>query len=261
MKLEVISKYPRERTHPTPLVFLHGAWHAAWCWENVLPYVVNQGYEVHALSLRGHGNSEGREGVRWFSTRGYVDDLQQVIEGLPTPPVVIAHSMGGYVLQKYLETHNLPAGVLIATVPTSGILGMFLRWTGRHPVSILKTFLFLNPWYMVSTPAEAKDVFFSDDYPDDQFVKYYAHIQGEAFLAALDMSLLSPLHPKRVKTPLLVIGAENDRIFTVAEQQKTARTYNSEATIYPHTAHDMMLEPAWQAVTDQILNWLHSRNL
>ncbi|HSB00487.1 MAG TPA: alpha/beta fold hydrolase [Anaerolineales bacterium] len=261
MKLEIISKYPREKTHTAPLLFVHGAWHAAWAWENVLPYVASQGYEAHALSLRGHGNSEGREKLRWHSTKSYVDDLCQVVDGLSSPPILIAHSMGGYVVQKYLEGHNVPAAVLLASVPTAGILGMFLRWAGRHPVSILKTFLLLNPWYMVSKPAEAKDAFFSDDYPDDQFLKYYAHIQGESFIAALDMALLNLIHPKRVKTPLLLIGAENDRIFSVSEQQKTARAYNTEATIYPHTAHDMMLEPGWQTVTDQILHWLHSRNL
>jgi alpha-beta hydrolase superfamily lysophospholipase len=169
--------------------------------------------------------------------------------------------MGGYVVQKYLETHNAPAAVLLASVPTAGILGMFLRWLKRHPVSILKMLLLLDPWYMVSTPAEAKDVFFSDDYPEEEFLKHYALIQGESTLAALEMALLRLPRPKRVKTPVLVIGAEKDRIFTVAEQQKTARAYNTTATLYPHTAHDMLLEPTWQAVTDQILNWLHSHDL
>jgi pimeloyl-ACP methyl ester carboxylesterase len=261
MKLEVISKYPHEKTHSTPLLLVHGAWHGAWAWENFLPYFAEHGYEVHALSLRGHGNSAGREGIRWHSTRGYVDDLQQVADSLSAPPVLIAHSMGGYVLQKYLERHDAPAGVLIASVPTSGILAMFLRWFGRHPVSILKTLLLLNPWYMVSTPAEAKEVFFSEDYPEEKFLKYYPYIQPESMLAAMEMALLRLPHPRKVKTPLLVIGAEDDRIFTVAEQRKTARAYHTEVTLYPHSAHDMMLESSWQAVADCILDWLHARDL
>lgn len=261
MKLEVISKHPREKTHPTPLLLVHGAWHGAWCWEYVLPYFADHGYEVHALSLRGHGNSEGRDGIRWHSVTGYVDDLHQVANSLSAPPVMIAHSMGGYVLQKYLETHSAPAGVLIASVPTSGILAMFLRWFKRHPVSILKTLLLLNPWFMVSTPEQAKEVFFSDDYPDEKFLNYYAYIQSESFVAALEMTFLRLPRPGKVRTPLLVIGAENDRIFTVAEQRKTARAYHTEAILYPHTAHDMMLEPGWQNVADRILVWLHSRNL
>ena len=60
--------------------------------------------------------------------------------------------------------------------------------------------------------------------------------------------------PRKIKTPLLVLGAKNDRVFTVAEQRKT------EAILYD-VAHDMMLERGWRAVVDQILGWLASRNL
>jgi pimeloyl-ACP methyl ester carboxylesterase len=240
---------------------VHGAWHGAWCWENFLPYFAEHGYESHALSLRGHGDSEGRAGVRWYNTSGYVADLKQVVSSLSTSPVLIGHSMGGYVVQKYLETQSAPAGVLLASIPVTGILGMFLRWAKRHPISILKTILLLNPWYMVSTPAMAKDVFFSDGYPDEKFLGYYARIQPESTIMAVEASLLRLPRPKKVKTPLLVIGAENDRIFTVAEQRKTAQAYNTEVTLYPDMAHDMMLELNWRAVAEQILSWLNLQNL
>ena len=46
MELEIISKRPRAKTHPTPLLFVHGAWHGAWCWENFLSYFAEHGYEV-----------------------------------------------------------------------------------------------------------------------------------------------------------------------------------------------------------------------
>jgi alpha-beta hydrolase superfamily lysophospholipase len=78
---------------------------------------------------------------------------------------------------------------------------------------------------------------------------------------ALEAAILNLPRPKRVKTPLLVLGAENDRVFTVAEQRKTARAYETEAIIYPDMAHDMMLEPGWGVVADQILSWFKSHNL
>jgi pimeloyl-ACP methyl ester carboxylesterase len=262
LKLEVVSKFPPEKTHSTPLVMLHGAWHGAWCWEeNFLPFFAEHGYEVHALSLRGHGNSEGREGIRWFSTRDYVADLASVVDRLSTPPVLIAHSMGGYVAQKYLESHIIPAGVLLASIPTVGIIGMLLRMLKRHPGSTLKALLLLNPWYFVSTPALAKDYFFSDDYPDDKFLKYYPYIQPESFRLALEAAFLNLPRPGRVRTPLLVLGAENDRVFTVAEQRKTAQAYKTEAILYPDMAHDMMLEQGWERVANQILKWLDSQGL
>ncbi len=138
MKLEIVSKYPRVKMHSNPLLLLHGAWHAAWCWENFLPYFVDQGYETHAMSLRGHGNSEGKEGIRWFSARDYVADLAQVVDSMSTPPVLIAHSMGGYVAQKYFESHTLPAAVLLSSIPTAGIFKMILRRLKRFPIATLK---------------------------------------------------------------------------------------------------------------------------
>jgi alpha-beta hydrolase superfamily lysophospholipase len=169
--------------------------------------------------------------------------------------------MGGYVVQKYLETHTVPAAVLLASIPTSGILRMILRLLRRHPLSTLKALLLLNPWYFVSTPALAKDVLFSDHFPDEKFLAYYRYIQPESFRLALEATALVFPRPRKVSTPLLVLGAENDRVFTVAEQRRTARAYRTEAILYPDLAHDMMLELGWERVADQILSWLRSRSL
>ena len=36
MKLEMISKYPLQSLHPTPLLFIHGTLHTASCWDEHL---------------------------------------------------------------------------------------------------------------------------------------------------------------------------------------------------------------------------------
>jgi alpha-beta hydrolase superfamily lysophospholipase len=261
MKLEIISVKPTSKTHQHPLVFVHGAWHSAWSWENFLPYFADHGYECYAFSFRGHGASEGGDRLRWFSTHQYVADLEQIVEEMSVPPVLIAHSMGGYILQRYLEQHSAPAGVLLSSLPTVGIFGMMLRMLRRHPGSTLKALLLMNPWYFVSTPALAKDYLFSDNYPNDKFLAYYPRIQPESFRVALEATLLSLPRPAKVRTPLLVLAAENDRVFTKREQEKTAQAYNTKAIFYPNMAHDMMLEAGWQSVADRILDWLQSRNL
>lgn len=96
MKLEIISKYPSGSTHPTPILFVHGAWHAAWCWDvHFLDYFSQHGFAAHALSLRGHGNSEGRDHLRWTRIADYVDDVADTARQLLSPPILIGHSMGG----------------------------------------------------------------------------------------------------------------------------------------------------------------------
>ena len=44
MRLELISHVPQTPTQQTPILFLHGAWHGAWCWEDYfLPYFAQKG--------------------------------------------------------------------------------------------------------------------------------------------------------------------------------------------------------------------------
>ncbi|HZG68660.1 MAG TPA: alpha/beta fold hydrolase, partial [Herpetosiphonaceae bacterium] len=65
MSLELISKQPRSQARSSPVLFVHGAWHGAWCWaEHFLDYFAERGYGAHALSLRGHGGSAGHERLR-----------------------------------------------------------------------------------------------------------------------------------------------------------------------------------------------------
>jgi len=257
MQLEIITQQPENKSHPTPILFVHGAWHAAWCWENFLPYFARRGYVSHAVSLRGHGNSDGREKIRWHSaSRGYVDDIAQVAKTLPSPPVIVGHSMGGYVVQKYLETHSAAAGVLLASIPVSGISGFGRRYFLEHPWQFIKAHLLLNPWNLVETPDLMKDAFFSSNVPPEEIERHFARLQPESFRMELEALFLELPRPGKVNTPLLVLAAENDRVFSVAEQCATASCYRTEAEIFPHMAHDMMLERNWQKVADRILDWL-----
>jgi alpha-beta hydrolase superfamily lysophospholipase len=86
-------------------------------------------------------------------------------------------------------------------------------------------------------------------------------MQPESFRMGLERLLLELPRPSKVKTPILVLAAENDKVFSVAEQCATARCYGTEAEIFPDVAHDMMLEPGWQNVAGRILDWLKDRDL
>ena len=64
LSLEVVSRYPSKGKRCTPLLFVHGAFSAAWIWsEHFLDWFSERGWPVHAVSLRGHGGSEGHESL------------------------------------------------------------------------------------------------------------------------------------------------------------------------------------------------------
>jgi alpha-beta hydrolase superfamily lysophospholipase len=262
MNLEIISKYPDAETRPAPLLFVHGAWHGAWCWdEHFLSYFASKGYHAHALSLRGHGSSEGRNGLRWNRIGDYVADVADVAETMDTPPVVIGHSMGGLVVQKYLESHRAPAGVLLASVPPAGALRTALSIARRHPWAFLKANLGLSLYPVIGTPKLAREAFFTEKTPSETLDKYFACLQDESYLAFLDMLFFNLPKPEKVETNLLVLGAEKDTIFTPYEIEATARAYRAAPEIWAGMAHDMMLDKNWRSVADRIIEWLDYRGL
>ncbi|HEX8683574.1 MAG TPA: alpha/beta fold hydrolase [Ardenticatenaceae bacterium] len=262
MQLEVIEKAPSGDARPTPLLFVHGAWHGAWCWEkNFLPYFTEQGYAVTAFSFRGHGDSEGHDRLRRTRLADYIADVEQVASRFASPPVIIAHSMGGLVAQNYLESHPARAAVLLASVPPRGAIGATLRYVRRHPLHFLKGNLTLSLYPLIETPELTRDAFFSATMPDDLVQAYFEKMQDESYFAFLDMLLFKLPHPQRVKVPMLVMGADNDRLFPRSEVEATARAYGTEAVVFPNMAHDMMLEEDWEGVAERIVGWLGEQGI
>jgi pimeloyl-ACP methyl ester carboxylesterase len=263
MHLDVVTHQPETNARSTPLLFIHGAWHGAWCWtEYFLPYFAEHGYRSHAVDLRGHGNSEGSDRLRWTGITHYVSDVAQVISQLERLPVLIGHSMGGLVVQKYLESdYQIPAAVLLAPVPPTGVMRTTLSIAFRHPIAFLKANATLKLYPIVGTPGLTREAFFSADMPEEKVSTYFNRIQNESYRAFLDMMLLKLPRPGRVKTPMLVLGAANDTIFSHGEIKTSAQAYRTQAEIFPNMAHDMMLETGWQLVADRILGWLEEQGV
>jgi pimeloyl-ACP methyl ester carboxylesterase len=260
--LEVIDKGRCTDEHQVPLLFVHGAWHAAWCWdEYFLDFFADKGYRAQALSLRGHGGSSASKPIRFVSLADYLDDVVTVAENMPTPPVVIGHSVGGSLVQRYLETHQAPAGVLLASTPPRGNPGFSTRWMRRHPWHFTTAAVTGRSLHRVNTPELAREKFFSIHTPEADVVRHSGRLQEDSRRAGLDTPLFARNSPKRVTTPLLVLGAGCDGDITPKELHGTARAYRTKAEIFPDMGHDMMLEPGWQAVAERIDGWLAAQGL
>ncbi|GLE53248.1 alpha/beta hydrolase [Mycobacterium montefiorense] len=259
--LEVIERTPQRESGKAPLLFVHGAWHGAWCYdEYFLDFFAEKGYRALALSLRGHGNSTAPKFPRLCSTADFVDDVDSVARRLPEPPVLIGHFMGGFVVQKYLESHDAPAAVLLASVPPSGITGFLLGRFKRHPWLTVSTLTRMRSLRGIGgTPELAREAFFSASNSDADVARYTALLCEEyAARIAIDMLWVNLPKPHLVTTPLLVLGAEDDACFTQKEVLSTAAAYRTEAEFFPKMSHDVMLDPGWVAVAERIHVWLET---
>jgi len=260
MQLEIISRSP---PHPrsdrrVPLLFVHGACGGAWIWdEHFLPYFAAQGYEAHAFSLRGHGGSGHRKSIRPTSLADYVSDLNQVVQHLGVTPVLIGHSLGGVVVQKWLKHHEARGAVLMGSGPPHGMLPSSFGMLLRNPVLAVQGVLtqILGPW--TASVAATRKMLFSDGLPEARVQRRLARGTPESWRVGFD--LIWPDFPGPTwnrELPLLVLGAEKDFFISPPVVEATARVYGTRAEIIPDLAHAMMLEPGWRCVADRILRWL-----
>ncbi|MBI2313780.1 MAG: alpha/beta hydrolase [Betaproteobacteria bacterium] len=262
-RLELISRLPSGRRRPTPLLFVHGAFTAAWCWDqHFLPYFADLGYEAHALSLRGHGGSEGFEHLSMTSLDDYVDDLASVAEGFATPPVLVGHSMGGIVVQHHLAEGAASGVVLIASVPPEGLMGPALGLALQDPAFFREISMIQHVHPRFATLGGARRALFSEAVPEHLVARHFARMQPESQRAIYDLSLL-PLRLARLRidAPLLVLGAEDDAFFTPRMVRATAHAFGTDAEIFPGMAHAVMLEPGWPRVAGRIGAWLDQQGL
>lgn len=258
-KLEILHRLPAKKARPTPLLFVHGAYAGAWCWdENFLPWFAKQGYAAYAVSLSGHGNSRGRAYLDSFSIADYVEDVAEAVASLPAPPVLIGHSMGGMVVQKYLEDYEVPGVVLMSSVPPQGLLGSALGLALSQPNMMGD----LNRLMGGGQPQmeTLRQAMFHESIEIDRLKRYYHLCQPESHRALWDMSLFNlPSLSRMSRPPMLVMGAEHDMLIPADQVHMTARKYEQPCLILPGLGHGMMLETDWRIAADPILSWLRER--
>ncbi|MCW2784830.1 MAG: alpha/beta hydrolase [Marmoricola sp.] len=248
-----------------PLLFVHGAWHAAWCWdEHFTGYFAALGYDVHTVDLRGHHRGAGAARLPWHSIADYVEDVHAVASRLDRPPVLIGHSMGGFVVQKYLEKHDAAGAVLLASVPPRGVIGVTLERLRSRPRDLLRSLTTFTLYPLVAGPERTRELFYSAGLEEAAVTTYGEALGNESYRAFLDMMLLARPRTARIRrriegtVPLLVVGGELDRIFPAADVLATAAAYGVEAEFLPGMAHNLMLERGWQQVADRIAGWLEA---
>ncbi|MDR2924937.1 MAG: alpha/beta hydrolase [Azoarcus sp.] len=260
--LEIISYPPASaHKHRMPLLFVHGAYLGGWCWEeHFLPWFAERGWDAHAVSLSGHGNSRGREHLDSLSIDNYVSDIIEAVDLLPVPPILIGHSMGGMVVQKYLERAAAPAVVLMASVPPQGLIYSALGLLFTAPQLLGD----LNRIMGGGEPSadSLRDALFHQPVTAEKLDRYWKHSQAESHRAIWDMTLYNLPHTARVyRAPMLVLGAQYDSLISPGQVQMTADAYGTHPEIFLNMGHAMMLERDWEQVAVRIDEWLAGQGL
>ena len=254
-QLEVIKVVPDIMTYHHPLLFIHGAAGGAWYFSHFQDYFKEKGYVTLALSLRGHGQSDGKEDIHHFRLSDYVDDVHKVIKTLDQKPILIGHSMGGAIVQAYLGLYqeHVEQAILLSSAKAGGI-------DGNSPLGLFfsdaRSFLRM----MRKKPGKDKmslddllnETIFSNRFNHDTLLAIKQQLTAESNLVKKD--LLRPYIKEgvHVHVPVHVIGSSGDHIIGLYELEETAKAFQTKPIILNHLCHFLTIDPDWNIVADEI---------
>ncbi|CAI5531690.1 unnamed protein product [Closterium sp. Naga37s-1] len=269
-----------------PLVFIHGRYHAAWCWaDKWMPYLSALGFDCFAISILGQGGSDVPNAPVAGTVQSHAADVSNVIRQLVgRPPVLVGHSFGGLIVQAYLadvakdwESSKddgvpfapLTGAVLACSVPPTGNMELVKRYMCTRPILSIKITLSLAAKLFRSSLALCRDSFFSPALPEAEVKRYQALLSDSSKLPLFDLRLLNAslpvAKPPAYCPPVMVLGAADDVIvryqallsdssklplFDLRRDdqglQETAESFSTAAVALPGTPHDLMLDLGWK---------------
>ena len=258
--MKIVSHFPDNPNSHPPLLFVHGAFCGAWVWEeHFLPYFADNGFESHAVNLRGHDDNGEQGFMHHIGLADYVEDLNEAVAHLDTAPILIGHSLGGVVVQKWLKENDAAGVVLMGSGPPHGMLpsSVGMMWRDPFLVSQLALAQVFGPG--VTLADTARRVLFSDNLPPDVLDRHISRGLAESVRAGFELIWPDlPVPEWNREIPVFVIGAENDFFVSPVMVRATANIYKTEAVIVPDMAHAMMLESNWHVAAEHIMAWLHN---
>jgi alpha-beta hydrolase superfamily lysophospholipase len=221
------------------------------------------GFDVHAIDLIGHGLSPGKRGCI-ESYEGLMDEIEVAMEAMAKrnsdlPWVLWGHSMGGNLVLNYLlRRHRLPqcaisSGPMLqaAKLPSKSFL-----WFARRLAMVM-------PNYQLKAPVDftdcTRDEVQREQMSSDQL--FHKQLSLRLGAALIDSGQWALNHAEQMRTPLLLVHSEQDKITSSRASAEFARRCGKfcELRLLPEQLHDVHRDLGSEAVLAFMCNWLHQK--
>ena len=261
MDVHIVSRKAKKSNGAPPILFIHGAFAGAWCWdEHFMPWFAKAGFDVSAIDLPGRRGRPGYDKLQDFTLSDYLDAVFAAIDSFDEPPILIGHSMGGYLAWRAAEARNVAALVMMAPVPPTGLAAPAMQLLMSNPALAIDVAQ-VHAGQIASVDTLHASLF-SDAVPLSVAERYIGRFQAESRLAVA--GLYAPHLPNVMALwgmPIKVIGAGNDPLIPPAHVHWAGSICGRAAHIYQGMGHGMMLETGWQRVAEDIAQWLVEEGL
>lgn len=249
--LTVLRAMPASRTRP-PVLFVHGYFVDGTVWSQWLEFFAARGVTAYAINLRGRSGSKPTASLGRTSMDDFVEDAARIARDVGATAVV-GHSMGGLIAQKLAERRDVDAAVLVTPAPPRGITVLSPRVAVLH-LKYLPSILLQRPVHpgredlrgvvLNRVPASQQDVLLGRMLPDS----------GRA---GRDMSITGyPVDASRVRCPMLVVAAEDDKFIPPHIVKRIAERYDATLRVVENHGHMVIVEPGWERLAADVERWI-----
>ncbi len=247
------------------IVFVHGLFMNPESWEPWIKHFEAKGYQCYAPSFPFHQGkpSDLRTDINPSLAKVTISDvvksLAHFIDSLSKKPIIIGHSVGGFLTQKLIELDKGVAGICIDSAPPAGVLTFkWSFWKANLPVinpfKGNSVFVPTVKWYQYAfcntmTMEETQLVY-------DQFVVPESRNIPRSMLT----DAYGKINFKKPHHPLLFIAGEKDNIIPSSLNRTNFDAYKDQNSIkafkeFADRTHYICGQKNWEEIADYIDHW------
>ncbi len=217
-------------------ILVHGAWHGSWCWEKVVPLLIQAGHQVETLDLPGHG--QDRTPIREITLAAYTKRVCKTLDAQAEPVILVGHSMGGIVITQVAEERPEKIQTLVyltAFLPQNG--ESLLQVARMNTDSLLTPNLMANEeqgYLTFKEGAPLKEIFYADC-PDEDVARAKSLLVLQAVAPMATPVRITAEHFGRV--PRVYIECLRDRTISPSIQKMMYTATPCQTILSMETSH------------------------
>jgi alpha-beta hydrolase superfamily lysophospholipase len=255
-----------------PVVFIHGLWLHATSWNRWLDLYRDAGYEPIAPGWPGEPDTVrvARENPDLVADTG-IDDavahFAEIIGALDAKPIIIGHSFGGLLAEKFLGQDLAAAAVAIDPAQIKGVLPLPLAQIRAalpvlgNPANLHKAISLTAKQFRFGfgnglSEEESDDLYEQWSIPAPARPLFQAAVANFALHSEAKINTAN-----QTRGPLLLISGTKDHTVPDVTTRSTLKQYRDSTAVtelkqFEGRGHSLTIDSGWREVADATLAWL-----